>query len=40
MPLTEKDVLDALAELIDPVTDRNYVEQKSVRNVKVEGDRV
>jgi ATP-binding protein involved in chromosome partitioning len=40
MPLTEKDVLDALAELIDPVTDRDYVAQKSVRNVRIEGDRV
>jgi ATP-binding protein involved in chromosome partitioning len=40
MPLTEKDVLDALSELIDPVTDRNYVEQKSVRNVKIDGGRV
>jgi ATP-binding protein involved in chromosome partitioning len=40
MASTEKDVLEALAELIDPVTGRNYVEQKSVKNVKVEGDRV
>ncbi len=37
---TEKDVLDAISELVDPVTDRNFVESKSVRNVKVEGDRV
>jgi ATP-binding protein involved in chromosome partitioning len=40
MPVSEKDVLDALAELIDPVTGRNYVESKSAKNVKVEGDRV
>ena len=40
MAATEKDVLEALAELVDPVTGRNYVEQKSVKNVKVEGDRV
>src|SRR5258706_1994791 len=40
MSLSEKDVLDALAELIDPVTDRNYVESKSVKNVKIEGDRL
>ena len=40
MASTEKDVLEALAELVDPVTGRNYVEQKSVKNVKVEGDRV
>ncbi|APV51760.1 Fe-S-binding ATPase [Betaproteobacteria bacterium GR16-43] len=40
MPVSEKEVLDALSELIDPVTGRNYVESKSTRNVKVEGDRV
>src|SRR5438270_2340051 len=40
MPVSDKQVLDALSELIDPVTGRNYVESKSVKNVKVEGDRV
>jgi len=40
MSATEKDVTDALSELIDPVTSRNFVEQKSVKNVKVEGGRV
>jgi ATP-binding protein involved in chromosome partitioning len=40
MPLTDKDVLAALSELIDPVTGRNYVESKGVRNVKVDGERV
>lgn len=40
MTPTDKDVLAALSELIDPVTGRNYVESKSVKNVKVEGDRV
>jgi ATP-binding protein involved in chromosome partitioning len=40
MAPTEKDVLAALSELVDPVTGRNFVESKSVRNVKVEGDRV
>jgi ATP-binding protein involved in chromosome partitioning len=40
MPPTEKDVLDALAELIDPVTGRNYVEARCVKNVKIEGERV
>ncbi len=39
MPATEKDVLEALSELIDPVTGRNYVESKTAKNVKVEGDR-
>src|SRR5688500_14780246 len=37
---TEKDVLAALSELVDPVTGRNFVETKSVKNVKIEGDRV
>jgi ATP-binding protein involved in chromosome partitioning len=40
MPTTEKDVLDALSELVDPVTGRNFVESKGVKNVKVEGERV
>jgi len=40
MTVPEKDVLDALTELIDPVTGRNYVESKCVRNVKVEEGRV
>jgi len=40
MPPTEKDVLDAISELVDPVTDRNFVESKSVKNLKIEGDRV
>ena len=40
MPPTDKDVLAAISELIDPVTGRNYVESKSVKNVKVDGDRV
>ena len=40
MSLTDKQVLEALSELVDPVTGRNYVESKSVKNVKVDGDRV
>ncbi len=40
MPPTEKDVLAAISELIDPVTGRNFVESKSVKNVKIEGERV
>ncbi len=40
MPVSEKEVRDALSELVDPVTGRNYVESKCVKNVKVEGDRV
>ena len=40
MAATEQDVLSALSELIDPVTGRNYVEQKSVKNVKLDADRL
>jgi ATP-binding protein involved in chromosome partitioning len=40
MAASEQDVLSALSELIDPVTGRNYVEQKSVKNVKLDGERV
>jgi ATP-binding protein involved in chromosome partitioning len=38
--MTEKEVLAALSELIDPVTGRDFVASKSVKNVKIEGDRV
>ena len=40
MAIADKHVLAALSELIDPVTGRNYVEGRSAKNVKVEGDRV
>ncbi|MBC8021573.1 MAG: iron-sulfur cluster carrier protein ApbC [Burkholderiales bacterium] len=40
MSVTEKQVLEALSELVDPVTGRNFVESKSAKNVKVDGDRV
>jgi len=40
MAPTEKDVLAALSELIDPVTGRNYVESRAVKNVKVEGGKL
>jgi ATP-binding protein involved in chromosome partitioning len=40
MSLSDKQVLEALSELVDPVTGRNYVESKSVKNVKVDGGRV
>lgn len=40
MSVSDKQVLEALSELIDPVTGRNFVESKSAKNVKVEGDRV
>ena len=40
MAVTEKDVTDALSELLDPVTGRNYVEAKNVKNVGIDGGRV
>src|ERR1043165_4938179 len=40
MAVTEQQVLDALKELTDPNTRKDYVASKSARNVKVEGDKV
>ena len=40
MAVTEQQVLDALKELTDPNTRKDYVATKSARNVKVEGDKV
>ena len=40
MAITQQDIDNALRELIDPVTDENYVDGKSVKNVKIEGDRI
>src|SRR5215216_6366849 len=40
MAVTEQHVLDALKELTDPNTRKDYVASKSARNVKVEGDNV
>jgi ATP-binding protein involved in chromosome partitioning len=40
MPVTEQQVLDALKELTDPNTRKDFVSSKSARNVKVEGDSV
>src|SRR5689334_24106420 len=40
MAVTEQQVQDALKGLIDPNTRKDYVSGKSVRNVKVDGDRV
>ena len=40
MAPTEQHVLDALKELTDPNTRKDYVASKSARNVKVEGDKV
>ncbi len=40
MAVTEQQVQDALKELVDPNTRKDYVTGKSAKNVKVEGDRV
>src|SRR5215216_534302 len=40
MAITESQVLEALKELTDPNTRKDYVSSKSARNVKVEGDNV
>jgi len=40
MAVTEQQVLDALKELTDPNTRKDYVSSRSARNVKVEGDAV
>ena len=40
MAITDKDVIAALAELVDPVTGRNYAEAKCARNVRIEGELV
>jgi ATP-binding protein involved in chromosome partitioning len=40
MPVTEQQVLDALKELTDPNTRKDFVSSKSVRKVTIEGDSV
>src|SRR5687767_7740766 len=40
MAVTEQQVLDALKELTDPNTRKDYVTTKSARNVKVEDGKV
>jgi ATP-binding protein involved in chromosome partitioning len=40
MAVTETQILDALKELTDPNTRKDYVSSKSARNVKVDADRV
>ncbi|MBM3342023.1 MAG: iron-sulfur cluster carrier protein ApbC [Betaproteobacteria bacterium] len=40
MAITEQQVKDALQTLIDPNTKKDYVAGKSVRNIKIDGDRV
>ena len=40
MAITEQQVQDALKNLIDPNTHKDYVSTKSLRNIKVDGDKV
>src|SRR6266545_5173921 len=40
MAITEQQVLDALKDLVDPNTRKDYVSSKSARNVKIDGDNV
>jgi ATP-binding protein involved in chromosome partitioning len=40
MAITEQDIKNALRELKDPVTGENYVDGKSARNIKIEGNQV
>jgi ATP-binding protein involved in chromosome partitioning len=40
MSFTETDIQNALRELIDPVTDVDYVKGKTVKNIKIDGDTV
>jgi ATP-binding protein involved in chromosome partitioning len=40
MAVTEQQVQDALRNLVDPNTRKDYVSTKSARNIKVDGDRV
>ncbi len=37
MSITNEQILNALRELIDPVTNENFVEGKSAKNIKIEG---
>ncbi len=40
MAITEQQVQEALKELTDPNTRKDYVASKSVRNIKIDGDKV
>ena len=40
MAVTEQQIQDALKGLIDPNTRKDFVSDKAVRNLKVDGDRV
>ena len=40
MAVTEQQVQEALKNLVDPNTRKDYVSTKSARNIKVDGDKV
>ena len=40
MTITEQQVKDALRELIDPNTGKDYITGKEARNIKVDGNNV
>jgi ATP-binding protein involved in chromosome partitioning len=40
MSVTTEQIQNALRELIDPVTEQNYVESKSAKNIIVDGAKV
>ncbi|MFN7220014.1 MAG: iron-sulfur cluster assembly protein, partial [Burkholderiales bacterium] len=40
MSITVEQIQNALRELIDPVTNENYVDGKSAKNIAIEGDKV
>jgi ATP-binding protein involved in chromosome partitioning len=40
MSATVENIQNALRELIDPVTDMNFVESKSVKNIVIDGDNI
>ena len=40
MSITNEQILNALRELIDPVTDQNYVESKAAKNIVIDARKI
>ena len=40
MPLTESQIQDALKELIDPNTGKDFISAKSAKNIRIDGNNV
>ena len=40
MSVTTEQIQNALRELVDPVTDENFIDSKQVKNIKIEGSMV